>query len=75
MGEATESEHAWAGGAGATHLGPGVCNRSPGLKAVAFHTSAVLEQKAEASLPRAGDGFRQEMGPHTPRPWDETGAW
>ena len=28
------------------------------------------EQKAEASLPRAADGFRQVMGPHAPRPWD-----
>ena len=51
-------------------LGRGVRNQSPGPKAVAFHTSAVPEQKAEASLPRAADGFQQEMGPHAPRPWD-----
>lgn len=42
-----------------------------GLKAVAFHTSAVQEQKAEWSLPRAGARFQHEIGPHTPRPRDE----
>lgn len=41
-----------------------------GPKAVAFHASAVLEQKAEPSLPRAGAGFQHEMGAHTLRPWD-----
>lgn len=39
-----------------------------GPKAVAFHTSAVLEQKAELSLPRAGAEFQQERGPQMPGP-------
>lgn len=36
-----------------------------GPKAVAFHASAVPEQKAEPSLPRAGAGFQHTMGPGT----------
>lgn len=39
-----------------------------GPKAVAFHTSAVLEQKAELSLPRAEAEFQQEWGPQMPGP-------
>lgn len=69
--EATETKHAWAGGPRAPPACARVCAtqvRDP--KAVAFHASAVPEQKAELSLPRAGAGFQHEMGPSRLRPWD-----
>ena len=69
--EATETKHAWAGGPRAPPACARVCAtqvRDP--KAVAFHASAVPEQKAELSLPRAGAGFQHEMGPPRLRPWD-----
>lgn len=71
--EATERERARVGWG---PRAPPACARVRttqvrGLKAVAFHTSAVPEQKAAPSLPRAEAGFRQGMGPQTPRPGAE----
>lgn len=61
MGRGPRAQLAWAW----------VCaTQVRGRKAAAFHTSAVPKQKVEPSQPGAEAGFRQEVGPHTPRPWD-----